>query len=146
MIVYKGGGNIFTTDVELKVCPVNTLGVMGNGLALAFKWKYPKVYEHYRKLCLAKQFTVDQILVCDEVVCFPTKKEFYLGSKVEYLENNLKKLAAYCRDKKIESLAIPAIGCGKGGLPFNEVEALIEKYLGDDLETWVWFLTKKERD
>ena len=143
MIHYKGPGDIFRLEVELKLCPVNTLGVMGNGLALAFTWKYPNVYKRYRELCQTKQFSADQILIVDGVVCFPTKREFYYDSKLEYIEANLRKLAKYCEDKKIKTLALPALGCGKGNLEFEAVERLVEDLLGP-LETKVWFLTKRK--
>ena len=143
MLVYKGPGDIFTLDTELKVCPVNVVGVMGNGLALAFKKRYPYVYAEYRVRCLQGQLKIGGLFVKDGVVCFPTKKEWWRPSRVEYLQASFEQLVEYCNEHKVKTLAIPAVGCGYGKGDIKEVELMVDYYLGQSFATKVWFLTKK---
>lgn len=122
--------NIFDADVGVIVIPVNTDGAMGKGLALQFKWRHVEVFERYCRICKQKSLDVLQLLPMrlengQVAIMFPTKKLWWDPSKIEWVESNIKKLAQWCAEKNIESLAIPPVGCGEGGLDFDVVRDLL---------------------
>lgn len=142
MIVYEGPGDIFRSPAQTLVCPVNTKGVMGNGLALAFSQRFPGLLETYKTYCENGQFTVTSLLLLDRVLCFPTKDEFWYNSKVEWIEANLRKLADTYHLQGIDSLALPLLGCGKGNLAIEAVAPLIRHYL-DPIPIPVYFYSSR---
>lgn len=122
--------DIFKADVEVIVIPVNTAGAMGRGLALQFKWRFEQEFFRYRKICKDKGFGVNQLLPMklhngQIAVFFPTKKEWWNPSNLEWVTGNLKKLSDWCRKVSITRMAIPPVGCGEGGLDFDLVRDLI---------------------
>lgn len=129
-LIYKQ--DIFKSKCEAIVNPVNTVGVMGGGLALAFKKKFPKVYDAYVEHC-KEGFDVNSLFTCESelngdgifVVNFPTKKHWRNPSQLNWIENNLIELKELCIDWEIKSVAIPQLGCGLGGLDWNDVKPLI---------------------
>ena len=129
-------GDIFSSPAEVIVNPVNTAGVMGKGLAADFKKKYPNMFAIYKKNCEDKLFDVGKLMLTSEidyrVLLFPTKKHWKSPSKVDYIEAGLKKFVDTYDEKKITSIAFPPIGCGLGGLSWeNQVKPLMERYLSD---------------
>ncbi len=111
------------------VNPVNCVGVMGKGLALQFKQRYPAYYREYRDACINRMFTVGTVLLCFDrlgdhpvIVSFPTKKHWKETSKIEYIEDGLIALMNAINMHDIDSIAIPALGCGDGGLAWADVE------------------------
>lgn len=130
-------GNILDSESEAIVNPVNTVGVMGKGLALQFKQAYPKNYKIYREVCEKKALKVGRLLLIDEsnlerskfIINFPTKTHYAYPSKIEYIELGLKNLVELIEETNLKSIAIPALGCGLGGLKWEEVNALFVKYL-----------------
>ena len=136
MISYNNG-NIFDSDAEALVNPVNTQGVMGKGLALAFKKKFPTNYRRYREACTQKKFDVGQVLATREadllqerlILNIATKKEWRNVSTIEYVESGVHALAAYIKQEAVPSVAIPALGCGLGGLKWTEVQSILEHAL-----------------
>ena len=124
-ITYKKG-NIFHSRMKYLVCPVNTVGVMGAGLALAFKKKYPCVFSEYKTHC-QNGWAIGQILFTeDNVICFPTKIHWRNLSKLKYIDAGLDAFVMLCDG----SAAFPALGCGLGGLDFKtQVQPLMESYL-----------------
>lgn len=136
MIVYEGDGDVFSTPAQTLCCTVNVEGAMGRGIALQFRKRYPKMYQQYRTLCKAGYFHVDQLWSCAvednrRVLCFPTKQRWALPSRPEWIEANLQKLARDYERHQITSLALPALGCGRGtgGLSLSDIRPLIRKYL-----------------
>jgi len=133
MIEYKKG-DIFNSGCYAFVNPVNTAGVMGKGLALHFKKNFPINYQTYKLACDNQSFQIGQLLYVTEnkhlIINFPTKKDWRLKSNYEYIELGLKALRQFLFDAQIDSIAIPAIGCGEGGLLWSKVKLMIEKYLG----------------
>lgn len=131
-IVFKNG-DIFDTDVEALVNPVNCFGFSLDGLADTFKKKYPNNYQKYKKDCSSKILTVGWVFVVKEpdniIINFPTvKKNIFFKSKLEYISSGLDAMVKVIKDKKIKSVAIPALGCGIGGLKWDDVrEIMIEK-------------------
>lgn len=140
MVVYEGPGDIFLSPAETLVCPVNTRGVMGNGLALAFSKRFPGLLDVYRRHCQNGQFTVESLLLFDRVLCLPTKDDFRYPSRLQWIDANLQKLAVTYMRHGITSLAVPALGCGKGQLPIEKVTPLIYQYL-DPLPIEVYYYT-----
>ena len=132
-------GNILESDAEVIINPVNTVGVMGKGLALQFKKKFPKNYKIYKEACQNNAIDVGKLLLVDEsnlterkfIINFPTKKHWRNASKIEYIEEGLRDLVKIIKANTFESMAIPALGCGLGGLDWEDVKLLLEKYLRD---------------
>lgn len=132
-------GNILESNTEVIINPVNTVGVMGKGLALQFKQKFPTNYKIYKEACKNKSIDIGKLLLVDEsnlerkqfIINFPTKKHWHNPSKIEYIEEGLKDLVRIIETQKFKSIAIPALGCGLGGLEWENVKLLIEKQLGN---------------
>ncbi|WP_187427127.1 macro domain-containing protein [Rossellomorea marisflavi] len=115
---------------------VNTVGVMGKGIAKTFKEVYPEMFSEYQILCEKKLLTIGKLWIYKTpnkwVLNFPTKKHWRSPSKIEYIEAGLKKFVQSYDQKGIDSIAFPPLGCGNGGLNWeNEVKPLMEKYLND---------------
>ena len=131
MAIARGIGNILDCDVDALVNPVNTVGAMGKGLARAVKVKYPDVFASYARACKANQVAIGRMHVVERssapryVINFPTKQHFRQPSQLEYIETGLVDLVAQVRALAIESIAIPALGCGLGGLAWELVRPRI---------------------
>ncbi len=133
MILYVRG-NLFQSPAQVLVNTVNTVGVMGKGVALEFKRLYPEMYKEYRKLCEQGQFEIGKLWLYKSpnkwVLNFPTKKHWRYPSKISYIEAGLKKFVESYIDLDIHSIAFPPLGCGNGQLDFeSQVRPLMEKYL-----------------
>lgn len=135
-MIHYTKGNIIQADVEALVNTVNTVGVMGKGIALVFKKAFPDNFKIYRQLCEDKEFDIGDILITNTgqirpkfIVNFPTKKHWRGRSRIEFIEIGMKKLVKEINEKKIKSIAIPPLGCGNGGLNWNEVKAIILREL-----------------
>jgi O-acetyl-ADP-ribose deacetylase (regulator of RNase III) len=131
-------GDLLAADVEALVNAVNTVGVMGKGLALQFKQAYPSAYEEYRLACEADRVKLGTMHVVDVggklIVNFPTKRHWRARSKLADIEAGLEDLVRVLSQRHVGSVAIPALGCGLGGLDWDDVRPLIEaasRRLGD---------------
>lgn len=130
-------GDLLSADTEALVNTVNTVGVMGKGIALQFKENFPSNFHEYVKACKNKELEVGKLLVVRDraidreriIINFPTKKDWKHKSKIEYIDSGLQELARVIRHANIKSIAIPPLGCGNGGLDWDDVEPLMEKYL-----------------
>lgn len=126
-------GNIFNSPAQVIVNTVNTVGVMGKGLALSFKKRYPKMFEAYKKACDKHQLTIGKLMLYYApdhwIMMFPTKESWRNPSKLEYLEAGLNKFVTTYAEKKITSIAFPKLGCGNGELSWADVKPVMEKYL-----------------
>ena len=136
-------GNIFNSQMETIVNPVNCVGVMGKGLALEFKTRYPALFLSYKSACARKLIIPGRVYVSRQqdkkVLLFPTKDHWTDPSKYEYIDSGLSYFAKNYKDLNIQSCAFPRIGCGLGGLDWEKVKALLEKHLGDlDIEIEVY--------
>lgn len=127
-------GDLFGSKAQTLVNTVNCVGVMGKGVALAFKERYPEMYDDYRRRCEAGEIRPGVLTLYTTtppwVLNFPTKRHWRNRSRLGDVEAGLKALAEQYKDWGIESLGIPALGCGHGGLDWSNVRPLIEKYLG----------------
>ncbi|MEO8608165.1 MAG: macro domain-containing protein [Chloroflexota bacterium] len=133
MIVYVHG-DIFQSSAKVLANPVNTAGVMGKGLALAFKKHYPAMFEAYRTRCKNGQFQVGDLWLykADDkwILNFPTKRHWGEKSTLEIIETGLQKFVSIYQEAGIESIAFPMLGSGLGGLDWEaQVCPLMEKYL-----------------
>ncbi|MDB5153874.1 MAG: hypothetical protein JWR54_2625 [Mucilaginibacter sp.] len=141
-------GNIMDSSAEALVNTVNTVGVMGKGIALQFKQAFPHNFEVYKNACMNGQLTTGKILAVKDsdllmgerlIINFPTKQHWKFSSKYEFVESGLIALGAYLKDNPVKSLAMPALGCGNGGLEWNEVKPMIEQHLAKfDMAIWVY--------
>jgi len=126
--------NLFESPAQVLVNTVNTVGVMGKGIALEFKKLYPKMFTEYQRLCENGQFNVGQLWIYRTdnkwVLIFPTKKNWRNRSKLAYIEAGLKKFVDTYEERKIKSISFPQLGVGNGGLDWEkEVRPLMEHYL-----------------
>lgn len=127
--------NILQADAEAIVNTVNSVGVMGRGLALQFKKAYPDNFKAYQLACKndeihpGKVFTFKRSAFCNPkfIINFPTKRHWKEKSKIEYISQGLDSLIQEIKSLNITSIAIPPLGCGLGGLNWNEVRPLIEQ-------------------
>lgn len=138
MIKYIEGGDIFKSEMQSLIVPVNCVGVMGNGLALAFKLRYPDVESGYKAACRTKRIIKDGFHVYPipseddkQLICFPTKNHYMEDSDIFFIEDNLIKLRMGIHTSGISSLAFPAIGAGKGRLPWDLVRSVIDRVFKD---------------
>ena len=125
-------GDIFNSSCEYLVNPVNTVGVMGKGLALSFKNKFPNNFKKYKKYCNSGDFVVGKLLITSEnnkkIINFPTKIHWKDNSRIGFIIDGLKKLKIAIEKHNIKSIAMPKIGCGLGGLDWNLVFKEICKF------------------
>lgn len=120
-------------DVEAFVNAVNTVGVMSKGIALEMKRAFPENFAAYRKACKAGEVVAGRMFTFDRgeslrprwIVNFPTKRHFRDPSRLEDIDAGLVDLAAVVQANAIRSIAIPALGCGLGGLDWTEVRPRI---------------------
>jgi O-acetyl-ADP-ribose deacetylase (regulator of RNase III) len=127
-------GNILEAEAEALVNTVNCAGFMGKGIALQFKKAYPDNFEAYRRACAAGEmqpgrmhiFELSSMLNPKFVINFPTKRDWRANSRYEDIQAGLKALVADVRRLRINSIAVPPLGCGLGGLDWNRVRAMIE--------------------
>jgi O-acetyl-ADP-ribose deacetylase (regulator of RNase III) len=131
-------GNLLAAPVEALVNTVNTVGIMGRGIALQFKQAYPAMFRDYERACKAGEVKLGRVRVFDLgglvggprwIINFPTKGHWRAGSRMADIEAGLKDLVATIRRLRIRSVAIPPLGCGNGGLDWNEVRPRIEAAL-----------------
>ncbi|MEC5253431.1 macro domain-containing protein [Bacillus licheniformis] len=141
-------GNLLKANVEALVNTVNTVGVMGKGIALQFKQAYPENFKQYQAACKQKKihpgkmFTVPISLIENPkyIINFPTKRHWRSKSKIEDIALGLNDLRAVIINENIKSVAIPPLGCGNGGLNWDEVKPLILNKLGglDGVEIFIY--------
>jgi len=132
-------GNLLDAPVEALVNTVNTVGVMGKGVALMFKEAYPENFKTYETACKQKQVHVGRMFVTETmkldgprwIINFPTKAHWRFPSKIEWITQGLNDLHQVIQDRGIHSIALPPLGAGNGGLDWQEVRAEIARVLGD---------------
>ena len=141
-------GNLLSAKAEALVNTVNTVGVMGKGIALQFRETFPENYKFYQKACKQGKVQIGKMLVYDNgqfinpryIINFPTKRHWRERSKIEEVEAGLIDLQNVIRGYGIKSIAVPPLGCGSGGLEWNVVRPLIVDSLSqfDDVKIWVY--------
>jgi O-acetyl-ADP-ribose deacetylase (regulator of RNase III) len=132
-------GNLLESQVEALVNTVNTVGVMGKGIALMFKEAFPSNFRAYEEACKRKDVRIGCMFVTENralegprwIINFPTKKHWRQPSELEWIVEGLKDLRRVVREHKICSIALPPLGAGNGGLDWHDVRPQIERILGD---------------
>lgn len=132
-------GDLLSAEAEVLVNPVNCVGIMGAGLALDFKLRYPQVFQRYRAACKNGEIQVGSVVVhllspaerqgsvVRAVVSFPTKHHWRESSKITSIETGLHALVHALRNLQAPSVAVPALGCGKGNLNWDDVRPRVER-------------------
>ncbi len=132
-------GNLLDDQAEALVNTVNEVGVMGKGIALMFRERFPENARLYSEACKAGQVQIGQMFVAENralvgprwIINFPTKRHWRSPSKLEWIREGLKDLVRVIQDKGIRSIAIPPLGCGNGGLEWAHVRREIEAALAE---------------
>ncbi|MCA1704199.1 MAG: macro domain-containing protein, partial [Actinobacteria bacterium] len=133
-MIHESHGNLLDSDAEALVNTVNTVGVMGKGIALQFRRRYPDMFRAYERAAKRREVRLGQMHVWDTgamtglrfVINFPTKGHWRARSRLPDIEAGLADLVRVVREKSISSIAVPPLGCGSGGLDWAEVKPLIE--------------------
>lgn len=125
---------MFDIESNIYINPINCVGTMGKGLALEFKNRYPETFNDYKIACNNKKLDIGKLWIWQNndicIIGFPTKYHWKNQSKYEYIEEGLKALKIFLSTQPNNAIvSIPAIGCGCGGLEWNIVVELLEKYL-----------------
>ena len=132
-------GNLLEAPVEALVNTVNTVGVMGKGIALMFKEAFPGNFHAYEDACKHKEVKIGHMFVTENrtfsgprwIINFPTKKHWRQSSKLEWIIEGLGDLRKVIREHEIRSIALPPLGAGNGGLDWAEVRPEVERALGN---------------
>ena len=117
---------------------------MGKGVALEFKNRYPQMFNDYKIKCNQGEVKTGQPYLWEndsvQVLNFPTKRHWRDNSLLQDIEDGLRYLADSYESMGLQSIAMPALGCGLGGLKWSEVQPLIVKHLGSipDLDVYVY--------
>lgn len=122
-------GDLLEADVDALVNAVNTEGVMGKGIALQFKKRFPDMFEAYRRACKSGQLRPGMMHVFELndsasprfIINFPTKRNWRDSSRLADIEAGLAALVEEVQQRGIRSIAVPPLGCGNGGLDWQNV-------------------------
>lgn len=129
-------GEIFDIPADIRVNTVNCVGVMGAGVALSFKNRYPDMFRDYKRACKAGDVKPGRLhvwknLESEWIINFPTKIDWREPSKYEYIEAGLKSLREFLSQHKDVKVVMPPLGCGLGGLDWGKVSSMIHESLLD---------------
>ncbi|MFH1159471.1 MAG: macro domain-containing protein [bacterium] len=138
MVTYRIG-NLLEAETEALVNTVNTIGIMGKGVALQFKDTFPENYKLYYKAVKSGEIKIGRVFVTQVrtlqgdryIINFPTKTHWRNPSKIEYISQGLDDLKRVIRQLFIQSIALPPLGCGNGRLDWTLVKTEIENKLSD---------------
>lgn len=128
-------GNIFNTQCQTIVNTVNCVGVMGKGIALVFKLRYPKMFEQYQHYCSQGLISIGKLWLYKGeinkpwVLNFPTKTHWKFPSEYSYVEQGLQKFVDSYKEKGITSVAFPLLGASNGGLDREKIVEIMTHYL-----------------
>ncbi|MFJ1733221.1 macro domain-containing protein [Streptomyces sp. NPDC088254] len=137
-------GDLLDDDADALVNTVNCVGVMGNGIALAFKRRWPAMYASYQEHCRRGLFRPGSVRswqagpagqqnTAPLIVNVATKDHWRDPSRIEWIDQALQSLVQLVRDERLRSIAVPPLGCGNGGLDWNDVRPRIHRVLGTTL-------------
>lgn len=134
-MITEAHGNLLLADADALVNTVNTVGVMGKGIALQFRRAFPEMFEDYRRAVKAGEVDVGRVQVWRSqaltgprfVLNFPTKRHWRAKSRLGDIERGLQDLVRVIQELGISSIAIPPLGCGQGGLAWTDVEPRIRE-------------------
>ena len=146
-------GDLFASHARTLVNTVNCVGIMGKGVAAEFKKRFPEMFEDYASRCTRKEVRLGEPYLYEDlagasIINFPTKGHWRASSRLADIERGLNYLVAHATEWKLQSLALPPLGCGNGGLEWAEVGPLIHaklSKLGIDVEVYAPFGTPKNQ-
>jgi O-acetyl-ADP-ribose deacetylase (regulator of RNase III) len=126
--------NLFDQEVDALVNTVNTVGIMGKGIAFQFKERFPLNFKLYQAACKSGEIEIGKPLLTRTgeisspkyIINFPTKKDWRENSKLEYIQKGLVRLMEQIKENNIQSIALPPLGCGNGGLDWRIVKPILE--------------------
>lgn len=129
-------GDLLDSKMQTLVNTVNCKGVMGRGIALKFKHNFPAMFKDYEARCSKKEVQpgIPYLFKTDEgklILNFPTKNDWKNPSRLHWIQTGLEEIKKNYKEWGIESLAIPPLGCGNGGLIWEEVRKMMVRILGD---------------
>lgn len=131
--IMEPGSDIFKSEMQTLLNPVNCVGVMGAGLALEFKRRYPAMNREYEKKCKARELNPGFPYIWHgkpkSIINFPTKNDFRNASNMYMIIDGLRVFAFSYQKWGVESVAFPALGCGYGGLNWAAVKPIMESFL-----------------
>lgn len=145
-------GNLLEARTEALVNTVNTVGVMGKGIALMFKERFADNFRHYALACKAGEVQTGRMFVAEVneldgprwIVNFPTKQHWRSPSQMAWVVDGLQDLRRFLLENNVKSIAIPPLGAGNGGLKWVDVRPQIEAALGDlDIDIQIFEPTQK---
>lgn len=143
MITYMSA-NLLESPAQVLTNTVNCVGVMGKGIALEFKKRFPAMFDDYVSRCRRGEVRPGQPYLWEDdrtqILNFPTKNHWRHPSRLEDVDAGLREIATRYQEWGIATLALPALGCGNGGLKWVDVDALIALHLGSipTLEVFVF--------
>lgn len=152
MIIWKEG-DLFNSTCQTLVNTVNCVGVMGKGIALEFKKRFPSMFNAYKKICNEHLLIPGDIWMCrlnepslfggmKQVMCFATKGDWRNPSRIEYIKRGLVLFVKNYKQYNISSIAFPKLGCNNGGLDWEkQVKPLMIQYLeplSNDIKIEIW--------
>lgn len=149
MTIHDARGNLLKADAEALVNTVNTVGVMGKGIALQFRKAFPDNFRAYEAACRQGEIRLGQVFVHATgkltenpryIINFPTKKHWRSKARLSDIRRGLADLVRAIEDLQIRSIAIPPLGCGLGGLAWSQVRPLIVEALAplEDVEVMLY--------
>jgi O-acetyl-ADP-ribose deacetylase (regulator of RNase III) len=135
-MIWYTTGDLFEAQTEAIVNTVNTVGIMGKGIALQFKQRFPENFIIYKKACEQKLFRIGDLLITENnslffkyIINFPTKEHWHNPSKYEYVEQGLDSLIVEIKKRNIKSVALPPLGAGNGKLEWEKVKLILNDKL-----------------
>jgi len=142
-LIHYEKGDIFESQAQVIVNTVNCKGVMGKGLALAFKQRYPDIFPVYQQECKTGKLRIGRPTLYKEstpwILSFPTKNHWKFPSKMEYIEKGLAYFVAHYKEAGITSIAFPKLGAQNGKLSWDDVGPVMAKYLGPlDIDVYIY--------
>src|SRR5580698_5577411 len=135
----EAAGNLLDARADALVNTVNTVGVMGKGIALQFKQAFPENFRVYEAACRRGEVRIGQMFVVETglleqprlIINFPTKRHWRSHSRLDDIRSGLADLRQILVDRQVRSVALPPLGCGNGGLDWQDVRPLIDSALSD---------------
>jgi O-acetyl-ADP-ribose deacetylase (regulator of RNase III) len=120
--------SLFNVKAQVLVNAVNTVGVMGAGIALEFKLRFPDMFQDYYNRCAKGSVKIGKPYLYGNILNFPTKDHWKDPSRLEWVDQGLRSFVNTYKELGIKSIAFPKLGCGKGGLDWQEVQKMMIHY------------------
>ena len=146
-------GNLLEAKVDAVVNTVNTVGIMGKGIALMFKERFPANFDAYARACKNNQVRIGEMFVTESedlfgprwIINFPTKTDWRIKTQLGWIREGMRNLVRTIQENDIRSIAVPPLGCGNGGLDWVDVKPVIVDALAEieNLDAIIYEPTKK---